>query len=246
MDEPGTVALSSYQLQIDIALTAVLTDPDGGLDRVAWLWERSTDQTAWTEIDGAESDVYTPVIGDLSSYLRVTASYDDGHGQEKSAEALTADPVPGPVFPDAPSGGLERSVAENADEGEAVGSPVTATLRDGGALTYTLSGPGEASFTIDERTGQIRVGAGTMLDYEADQNVYEVTVTAADSSGASAAVAVTISVTDVDLPGRGNDYDADNDETIDRDEAIATVADYFRGAITQDEALAIINLYFTG
>ena len=245
-DEPGSVALSSTEPQVDVALTAVLTDPDGGLARVAWRWERSADQTAWAAIDGAESDVYTPAIGDWGSYLRVTASYDDGHGRGKSAEALTAESVPGLAFPVAPSGGLERSVAENAGAGEAVGSPVTAMHPDGGALTYALSGPDAASFTIDERTGQIRVGAGTAMDYEADKNVYAVTVTAADSSGASAAVAVTISVTDVPLPGRANDYDADNNEAIDRDEAIAAVADYFRGVIGREQTIAIISLYFAG
>ena len=60
VDEPGTVALSSHQPQVAVALTATLTDPDGGLDRVTWLWERSADQAGWTEIDGAASNSYTP------------------------------------------------------------------------------------------------------------------------------------------------------------------------------------------
>ena len=55
---------------------------------------------------------------------------------------------------------------------------------------------------------------------------------------------MTIRVTDVELPGKGNDYDADHNETIDLDEAIAAVADYYGGGITKDEAIAIINLYF--
>ena len=51
-------------------------------------------------------------------------------------------------------------------------------------LTYALGGADAALFAIDPDTGQIRVGAATTLDYEADKNVYEVTVTATDSSGA--------------------------------------------------------------
>ena len=90
------------------------------------------------------------------------------------------------------------------------------------------------------------VGARTALDYEVDKNVYEVTVTAADSSGTSVTVAVTITVTDVDLPGIASDYDADNNEMIDRDEALAALADYFSGAISKEEALEIIQLYFSG
>ena len=72
------------------------------------------------------------------------------------------------------------------------------------------------------------------------------TVTAADSSGASTTVAVTITVTDVDLPGMANDYDADKNEVIDRDEALAAVADYFANRITRDEAVAVVQLYFAG
>ena len=44
-------------------------------------------------------------------------------------------------------------------------------------LTYTLGGADEASFDIDRATGQIMVGAGTMLDFEAEP-AYTVMVTA--------------------------------------------------------------------
>ena len=96
-----------------------------------------------------------------------------------------------------------------------MGGPVAATRPDGGVLTYALGGADATLFTIDADTGQIGVGAGTSLDYEAGKNVHRVTVIATDASGASAAVAVIIRVTDVDLPGIANDYDADNNEVID-------------------------------
>ena len=96
-------------------------------------------------------------------------------------------------------------------------------------------------------TGQISVGAGTTLDYEADKNVYEVTVTATDSSGASATVTVTIAVTNVGLGSPLADaYDADGNEAIDQDEAVAALVDYFRGAITKEEAIEVLRLYFAG
>ena len=126
VDEPGTVALSSHQPRVAVALTATLTDPDGGLDGVVWLWERSADQADWIEIDGAVSDVYTPAIGDLSSYLRVTASYEDGHGPDKTRQAISEGRViefAGLVFPDALNGVLERSVAENTRHGRSRGRP---------------------------------------------------------------------------------------------------------------------------
>ena len=220
---------------------------------MVWKWERSRDgnpwSSSWRAIGGAESAAYAPADADVGYYLRATASYEDGHGPDKTRQAISGAPVEenmGPVFPDAPDGVFERSVAENTGEGEVVGALVAATSPSGGALTYALGGADAALFAIDAGTGQIRVGAGTMLDYEADENGYEVTVTATDSSGASATVAVTITVTNVDLPGMANDYDADKNETIDRDEAIAALADYFSGVITQEEALEILQFYFAG
>ena len=243
----------SSQPRVGVPFAARLTDPDGVVGEVVWQWERSRDgnpwSSSWRAIGGAESSAYAPVEADLGYYLRVTASYEDGHGPDKSRQAISDAPVEenvGPVFADAPDGVLERSVAENAGEGEAVGDPVAAASPEDGALTYVLGGADAALFAIDADTGQIRVGAGTALDYEADENVYEATVIATDSSGASATIAVTITVTNVDLPGRANDYDADNNEVIDRDEALAAVADYFSGAITQEEALAVVRLYFSG
>ena len=129
VDEPGAVALSSDQPQVAVALTATLTDLDGGLDVVVWLWERSADQADWTEIDGARTESYTPVIEDLSSYLRVTASYEDGHGRGKGAEAATGDPVlinTVPRFPDVDAdGGITIEAEEGSGDAEAggVGAP---------------------------------------------------------------------------------------------------------------------------
>ena len=195
-----------------------MADPDGVVGEVIWKWERyrgsSPLSQSWRAIGGTESSAYVPVDADVG-YLRVTASYTDGHGPDNTTQAISEGRVmefAGPAFPDAPNGVFERTVVENTGEGEAVGAPVAATGPDGGSLTYALGGLAVSLFVIDADTGQIRVGVGTALDYEVDQNVYKVTVTATDSSGVSATVAVTIRVTDVDLPGIANDYDADDNE----------------------------------
>ena len=187
-DDPGTVALSTSEPDVDVAVTAALTDPDGGVARLVWSWERSADQTAWTAIPLSKSAAYTPVDADKGSYLRATASYTDGHGPRKSAQAATSAPVPSnsaPVFTVSDldtgrglNGGLERSVEENTGEGEAVGAPVMAADAEGDAMTCVLGGADADLFTIDGDTGQIRVGAGTALDYEADKNIYAVDVIA--------------------------------------------------------------------
>ena len=119
----------------------------------------------------------------------------------KTAMAVSANMVSmaitntAPAFPAATA---ERMVAENTEAGEDVGGPVAATDDDtGDTLTYTLGGTDMASFDIDDATGQITDGMGTMLDYEATQNTYMVTVTVADAAGEMDMVTVTVTVTNV-------------------------------------------------
>ena len=145
-----------------------------------------------------------------------------------------------PEFPEGP--GTVRSVAENSPTGAHVGSPVAAADADDDELAYSLGGVDTALFTVEEGTGQIKVGAGTALDYETETS-YTVTVTATDPQGASDSITVTVMVTDVDL---GTLYDRDHNEVIDKSEAIAAVTDYFAGRITKEEVLGVIRLYIAG
>ena len=250
VDEPAVVILTADQPMIDVELIAELNDPDGGVFDVVWVWERSEDMSEWTAIDGAASAAYTPSIADKGFFLRARAAYRDGRETPKFALEGTAAAVPlnaAPMFPQGnliAEGRLERSVAENTGVSGAVGGPVTAADPDQDTLTYKLAGPDTAFYTIDESTAQIRVGSGTTLDYEAGENAYTVEVTATDPAGLTATVTVAISVINVELAGRGAAYDVDNNEVIDREEAIAAVTDYFNDAITLDETLEVIRLYF--
>ena len=78
-----------------------MTDPDGlegagsgaaaSLGAVSWQWARSSEGSTWTSVDVyADGDSYTPTEDDEGMWLKVTAAYTDGHGQGKSAEAITA------------------------------------------------------------------------------------------------------------------------------------------------------------
>ena len=104
---------------------------------------------------------------------------------------------------------LTRAVDENSAAGTEVGDAVTAKDEDDTALTYALAGTDAAHFAIDTATGQITVGAETVLDHEA-QASYALTVEVRDGRDADgdpapeepadATVAVTVNVGDVNEP----------------------------------------------
>ena len=87
-----------------------------------------------------------------------------------------------------------RTVAENTAKGVNIGNPITATDPDNDTLTYTLSGPDEAAFDIDDTTGQLKTKAD--LDYE-KKNAYTVTGTVSDGN-LTITITVIISIIDVD------------------------------------------------
>ena len=211
VDEDGTVTLSPTQPAARSPVTATLTDPDGVTGTTTWQWSKSSDgSTGWTDVN-ANSRSYTPVDGDVNYYLRATASYTDGHGANKNAEAKTTAAVQtgtnrAPTF----DNGLTtiREVAENTEAGENAGDPVEASDLDDDTLTYSLTGTYATSFTVDN-TGQIKVGAATTLDYEAVKDSYTVIVRVHDNKDANggpdttidATIVVTIDVTDLDEAG---------------------------------------------
>ena len=147
-----------------------------------------------------------------------------------------------PMFAEATA---DRSIDENSAEDMAVGDPVMAMDADGDTLTYTMSGDDAMYFSIDDM-GQITVGAGAMLDYEAEKSTYMVTVTATDPDGETDTIDVTINVTDVEENPLLIKYDTNGDKTIDRGEVIAAIGRYFdeEAGVTRAEMIDLIALYF--
>ncbi len=139
VDEPGTVKLTTdtNRVQVDVEIRAELSDPDSpnGASGVTWQWARSTNRSTWTETPIATGATYTPTETDegdtdeedQGNYLRATATYTDGEGSGKTAEAVTsrvAGPPPmnaSPVFPDSEDG--QRELREDAGSGMAVEGP---------------------------------------------------------------------------------------------------------------------------
>ena len=110
-DEPGMVTLSAQQPQVGVALMATLTDDDATADQIMdaeWMWEQSSAAGGpWTPILTGTDAVYQP-LGVADKYLRVTVTYDDEHGSDKSESAVSANMArakpaannAAPVFPD--------------------------------------------------------------------------------------------------------------------------------------------------
>ena len=190
---------------VSTQLFATLADPDRVSGSVTWSWERSPDGTSsWTTINGETSASYTPVPADVNSFLRATASYTDGEGPDKSAQAVSVNaveaaplttnlaPVFTPIMPDL------HGVDENTPAGEDIGPPVTATDAENDPLTYSLDIAGAAFFDIGSTDGQLRTKAA--LDFETTAS-YSVTVTATDTAGGTGTIPVTITVNNLDEPG---------------------------------------------
>ena len=77
-------------------------------------------------------------------------------------------------------------------------------------------------------------------------NMYLVTVQAAEDSGASGKLKVVVMVTDVELTSMCARYDVNQNEAIDRDEAVRAVVNYFSGDIDKEDVLEVIQLYLAG
>ena len=105
VDEAGIVSLVTENDAPTAGreISATLLDPDGGVTGLAWAWERSADRSQWTAIAGATAAAYTPANDDVDHHLRATASYDDGEGTGKSAQAATAGTVAAAVVDAPPS-----------------------------------------------------------------------------------------------------------------------------------------------
>ena len=95
-EEAGAVTLSTGNPRVGTAVAAMLADPDGSVTGTSWSWERSTDETVWTAITGAESSSHTPTSTDAGSYLRASAVYTDARGSGKTASAATQSKVSSP------------------------------------------------------------------------------------------------------------------------------------------------------
>ena len=252
VEEDGTVTLSSESPVVGSAVTATLTDSDGGITGLTWTWETSSDMATWSAATGTvtsegTTSTYTSVDDDVDDYLRAMASYTDGYDSGNSVSSGSAKVVASNVAPAFPSATATRSIAENTAANTNIGTPVAATDPNGDNLTYSLEGTDAASFGIVGSTGQLRTRAA--LNFET-KSTYSVVVRATDSGRLSATTAVTINVTDVvevvpEVPAIVQGYDTNGTPGIQISELFNAIDDYFAGGIiTIAQLFEVIDAYF--
>ena len=149
VDEDGEAVISWLQPEVGIAIMASLTDPDGNVTGVQWQWAVSEVEEKELDINenahwgnasggGPTTESYTPDGADMTNnpddttdddpidegrYLRVTATYTDTNGANKTAHAMSANPVQARDLgrknqsPDFDGDKVDRSVAETAEVG---------------------------------------------------------------------------------------------------------------------------------
>jgi hypothetical protein len=80
---------------VGTAITATLTDADGGVTAQMWQWEKSMNKSSWMDATGtgATTRSYTPVAADESYYLRATVEYTDAVGSGRMAESMATGKV---------------------------------------------------------------------------------------------------------------------------------------------------------
>ena len=194
-DAPTVTETAGSTTSLDVSWTAPSSDATIADYDVQYRAGSTGGFTSWSHDGDGTSTVITGLTDGTSYEVQVRAQNSEGPGDwSASGIGTTTRANHSPAFP-----GLitSRSVAEGQPASAAVGGPVSAADPDqGDTLTYTLSGPDEASFTIGSN-GQI--STAVVLDYET-KSFHGVVVTATDTAGASATITVFISVTNVDPP----------------------------------------------
>ena len=213
VNEDGAVEFDSESPQAGTALTATLSDPDGGIADLTWTWETSSDKSSWATATGVPANsglasAYTPA--DADNYLRATASYTDAANTD-TANKNTANAVSA-AQTTRPKPTLILSDAEISEDGGS--AAVTATLAAGASFQTTItistaavSPTVAADFTQTGSTLTIASGATTStgtvtitaVDNDVDAENKMVTVSATVSNSAVAAPDnVTLTIIDDD------------------------------------------------
>ena len=169
---------------------------------------------------GTSLDFESPSDSGGNNVYNLTVQVTDGKTSEGNADTVVDDSVDVTIevtdvneSPRFGSSNIELEIDENTSGGTNIGDPIVASDPESNTLTYSLSGADSALFSVGASTGQIRVGASTVLDHESsadsgNDNVYELTVQVTDGKNVDGSsdtsvddsIIVTITVRNVNEP----------------------------------------------
>ena len=192
--------VGDYAEEID--LNELTVDGDGEADIVDFDADivGSSDAVTVEESNGIVT--VTPTEDDVSGTqkveIEVSATDSSGTTAYQTFFAYVKNSNSSPSF--GGTSAVSYNLEENSAVGTNVGSPHEATDPDGDTITYDLSG-GKDYFRVATTAdgGQIKVKKKG-LDYESDDNVFKLVLTASDSYGSAVALNITITLTDVNEP----------------------------------------------
>ena len=198
--------VGDYAQEID--LNELTVDGDGVTDIVDFDAEIVGSSNAVTVEESAGIVTVTPTEDDVTGIqeveIEVSATDSSGATAYQTFFAYVKNSNNSPSF-----GGLSAlsfELPENSKVGTNVGTALEATDPDADdTITYELSG-GKDYFRVvtTDDGGQIKVKKKG-LNYESDDNVFKLVLTASDNYGSSAAVNVTVTLTDVNEPPMATD-----------------------------------------
>ena len=198
------------------AATTGIADVDGLTSPTyGYQWIR-VDGANETDIAGATSGAYTPVLEDVGKKVRVKVSFtdDDGSDEELTSAAYPAEEASVRNAPPVPNAApsFTSSATFNAAENQAAVGTVQASDSDtdDSVTGYAIQGGADASkFSIAPATGVLTFASAPNFEAPADadtDNDYVVVVRATSGTGTRATTAdqtITVTVTDVagEAPG---------------------------------------------
>ncbi len=192
--------VGDYAQEID--LNDLTVDGDGASDLVDFDADIIGSSNAVTVEESNGIVTVTPTEDDVTGTqeveIEVTATDSSGATAYQTFFAYVRNSNNSPSFSGATA--VSYEIAENAAVGTNVGTPHEATDPDGDDISYDLSG-GKGYFRVVTTAdgGQVKVKKKG-LDYESDDKVFKLVLTASDSYGSAVALNITITLTDVNEP----------------------------------------------
>ena len=248
VDEPPTITFGDPTLAITGSTSASYTENDTaavapytatGPGASSATWSLSGDDSGEFAISGGElrfatsPDFEAPTDADTDNVYNVTVNVSDGTNDASLNVDVTVT-----------NADEDGTLTLSSDQPE-VGAELTATLDDpdGGVTGETWQWAREADDASYADIDGATSAAYTPVDDD-DGKHLRVTVNYDDAAG-DGQTEMQTSANPVSATPAAGDYDANNNGTIERDEVIQAIRDYFADVIDRDEVIAVIRLYFS-